>query len=334
MLKGFPFLQNTHLLVGVLLCALLLTACAATPQTAGLIEQPPIGVPARVELVDTPFFPQQRYQCGPAALATVLVGHGIDTDPELLKSRVFLPGRRGSLQVEMLATARSYEMLPVKLAPQMEAVILELAARNPVLVLQNLAFTWAPRWHYAVVVGYDLEERVLVLRSGTTRRWVTPFSVFERTWQRGNSWAIVVVSPDRVPATASLQAYLQAVHALETTGHVGAARRGYQAASLRWPGNPVVMMASGNAAYAEADYVAAERAFRAALRRYPQEAAAWNNLGYALSAQGCLNAAISATRCAQTLAPDKPEYTDSLREFRQTLPGVAVCEPLPRCPLP
>lgn len=293
-----------------------------------------MGVALRTELVDTPFFAQQRYQCGPAALATVLVSRGVVTDPELLKAQVFLPGRNGSLQAEMLATARFYEMLPVQLAPQLEAVILELAAGNPVLVLQNLAFTWAPRWHYAVVVGYDLEARVFVLRSATTKRRVTPFAVFERTWQRGNSWAIAVVSPDQVPATATPLSYLEAVHALETTGHVAAARRGYQSASLRWPGNLVAMMALGNAAYAEANYVAAERAFRDTLGFHPQEAAVWNNLGYALYAQGCLKAAISASRCAQALSPDNPEYADSLREFGQGSPSAAVCEPLPRCPLP
>ena len=198
-----------------MLCGLLLSACTTPLQTLRLAEQPPANVARQVELVNTAFFPQQRYQCGPAALATVLTGVGVNTSPESLETQVYLPGRKGSLQVELLAATRHYQLLPVQLPPRLESIILELAAGKPVLILQNLAFSWAPRWHYAVVVGYDLDARELVLRSGTMKRRVTPFATFERTWQRSGYWAVAVVTPDQVPASASALAYLEAVHAFE-----------------------------------------------------------------------------------------------------------------------
>ena len=52
----------------------LLTGCASlVPQTIALRDAWPQGVATRVDLTEVPFFPQQDYQCGPAALATVLV---------------------------------------------------------------------------------------------------------------------------------------------------------------------------------------------------------------------------------------------------------------------
>ncbi|MDA1301888.1 MAG: hypothetical protein O2868_17640, partial [Proteobacteria bacterium] len=45
----------------------------------------------RVEL-DTPFHPQSRYQCGTAALATVLGASGLSVTPVELSPRIFLTG--------------------------------------------------------------------------------------------------------------------------------------------------------------------------------------------------------------------------------------------------
>jgi hypothetical protein len=61
--------QNARLFAGVLLLALLLGGCASfLPPTAALRDGLPQGLPPRVELTRVPFFPQEEYQCGPAAL--------------------------------------------------------------------------------------------------------------------------------------------------------------------------------------------------------------------------------------------------------------------------
>ncbi|MGA0033840.1 MAG: hypothetical protein ACO3HA_10980, partial [Burkholderiales bacterium] len=85
-----------------LLSFFLLAGCAA-PQTGALRMQVPAGLPAQAELAAAPFFPQEEYQCGPAALATVLAYSGAAATPEVLVPQVYLPGREGSLQTEMLA---------------------------------------------------------------------------------------------------------------------------------------------------------------------------------------------------------------------------------------
>ena len=93
--------SNTRRLAGVLLCGLLLGACATPPQTRTLLAQPATDLPAAVELSDTPFYPQQRYQCGPAALATVLGAQGVDVAPEALVDAVYVPALHGSLPEEI-----------------------------------------------------------------------------------------------------------------------------------------------------------------------------------------------------------------------------------------
>src|SRR5437588_472596 len=131
----------------------LLAGCASLwPQTAQLREGLPAGLPERVELTQVPFFPQSEYQCGPAALATALASFGVKVTPEDLVPQVYLPQRKGSLQIEMMAAARRHGMVSYQLAPRFEDVLRELSAGNPVIVLQNLGFGGG--WHYAVAVGY------------------------------------------------------------------------------------------------------------------------------------------------------------------------------------
>jgi len=323
-------LHYARLLAGVFLLSVVLAGCAhhtalAPSQTAGL--------PTQVELSDTPFFPQERYQCGPAALATVLNVRGVGVVPDDLVAQVYLPEREGSLQLEMVAAVRRAGLMAVTVEPALDALLAEVAAGHPVLVLQNLGLDWLPRWHYAVVIGYDLVRQELVLRSGTERRRITPFGVFLNTWDRSERWGIVVLSPQTLPARAQPGPWLEAASGLEALGKWQEARAAYQVAAETWPNHAIAWIGLGNGAHALGDASAAEEAFRQALRVDPVSAVAWNNLAYALATRRCLHAAREAARCTSMLAPDSSEISHTLEEI-ESLSGEdsAVCEPLPICP--
>ena len=86
----------------------LLTGCASIPPSVSELPE----TARAIELEDTPFYPQERYQCGPAALTTVLVQSGAGASLEAIVDKVYLPGRQGSLQVELLAATRTEGRLP------------------------------------------------------------------------------------------------------------------------------------------------------------------------------------------------------------------------------
>lgn len=324
-------MTNTRLLAGVLLCVLL-AGCAGTPQRDALHTRPPASLPAGTELATTPFFPQTRYQCGPAALATVLAARKVDVTPDALRDRLYVPALRGSLQQEITATARHYGMLAYPLRPSLADLLTEIAHGNPVLVFQNLGLRWLPRWHYAVVIGYSLESDEVILRSGTTRRWRTPLATFERTWARGDYWAQVIVPAGVVPATAQATRYLQAAHDLETGMQENAAHAAFAAATRRWPDSALVWMAWGNNRYAAAEPVTAATAFRRAVQLAPDDPDGWNNLAYALLESGCPRQAVRAARCATALAPAAAVYRATLADINAGATGGdgAHCTPI-RC---
>ena len=137
------------------IAVLALGGCAQlVPQTISLRTAWPQGVKEHVIIPDVPFFPQTDYQCGPAALATILTYSGAPAKPDDLVSQVYLPSRQGSLQIEMLAAPRRWGRVPYALAPRYQDLLREIAAGNPVLVLQDVGPMWT-QWHYAVVYGFD-----------------------------------------------------------------------------------------------------------------------------------------------------------------------------------
>jgi tetratricopeptide (TPR) repeat protein len=264
---------------------LLLSGCASLwPQTAELREALPQGLPERVELTEVPFFPQSDYQCGPAALATALATFGVKVTPEDLVSQVYLPERKGSLQIEMLAAARRHGLVSYPLAPRLEDVLRELAAGTPVILLQNLGFR--DGWHYAVAVGYDYDSGEIILRSGVTQRKVLAFTINEFVWMRSGYWAMVAVPPERIPVTASEERWLGAIAALERTGNAAAARTAYSGFLKRWPDNVNAAIGLANTHHALGALADAERVLREAARRDPDSVIVLNNLAQTLSDQG------------------------------------------------
>ncbi len=288
----------------------LLAGCAGPGQLAAPW---PAGLPVRAELAETPFFPDDSYYCGPAALATSLSAAGLPTRPEALVGQVFLPGREGALQVEMLAGARRRGAVATVIPPTPEALWREVAAGQPVVVLQNLGLSWAPSWHYAVVVGYDAEAATVLLRSGPMQRQEMALRTFLHTWDRSERWAFVTTPPGRLSATATRAEAVRALVAYERNAPAADAARAYRAGLARWPDDQVLGMGLGNALYAAGDPAGAERAFRDVAERH-QSPAAYNNLARLLLERGDKAQARSAAERGLAVAgPLRATLAETLR---------------------
>ncbi|MAA74218.1 MAG: hypothetical protein CMN28_05880 [Salinisphaeraceae bacterium] len=287
------------------LCLLLLAL-------AGCVTSYPVPESQRVafssgdalELSDTPFFPQARYQCGPAALATVLVDSGIAVTPEDLVDRVYIPALEGSLQAEMVAAARQADRLPVRIPASLDGVMNSLQAGRPVLVLLNQALPWYPAWHYAVVIGYSAQRQALLLRSGTTARQWMDLSVFHQQWQQAGGWGLVTLEPGASPNGLVLDAYMDASAAAEAAGMQTLAERAYRAGTEHWPEASAPHLGLANSLYAQGDSPAAARVLSRLLSQHPEHAVALNNLAQIRAEAGADCEALSLANRAMDLAPD------------------------------
>ena len=292
----------------------LVVGCAGIKKSE--LPDQPQHLPPSVELEAVPFYPQSDYQCGPSTLAMALTYSDYPITPEALQSQVYTPARKGSLQMAMIGAARRHGRIAYPMG-SLNAVWSEIAAGNPVIVLQNLGLSWIPVWHYAVLIGYNFAENTVILRSGITARKVMSFDKFEKTWARADYWGLMVLKPTQLPAIATEKEYLSAVFGLEKSSRFQAAIKGYQTALTRWPKSLIAFMGLGNSSYAIGDLHGAEDAFRSAIKYHPGAAAVFNNLAQVLLEQGRKQEALEAAQKAVALGgPMSEVYESTLKEIQ------------------
>jgi tetratricopeptide (TPR) repeat protein len=302
-------------------CCIVLLSCAGillsscTGLNKSVILEKAGNVPPRVEIETIPFYPQKAYQCGPAALAMVLNWSGLPISPEDLTVEVFTPERKGSLQSAMVSAVRRNARIAYVFTG-LSDLFAEVADGNPVIILQNLGLSWYPVWHYAVVVGYDLSEKYVILRSGNFRRKLMSFQVFEKTWARGNYWGLLILQSNQLPATVKEDLFLKALLGLEEARQFRAAIDGYHTALTQWPKNLTAHIGIGNCYYALKELENAEKVLIKAIRLHPTSGPAFNNLAQIFFEQGRKPEALAAAKKAVSLGgPMSSVYQKTLEEI-------------------
>jgi tetratricopeptide (TPR) repeat protein len=244
----------------------------------------------------------------------MLAWTGLPVTQEDLVSQVYTPGREGTLRTDVLAAARRNGRLAISVT-NLSDMLSEIAAGHPVLVFQNLGLSWYSQWHFAVAIAYDLDAGKIVLHSGVEERRITPLKTFERTWARGDYWALVILPPGVLPANPDVQAVLKAAASLERVRRYSEAASIYQTAAERWPENFGALMGLGNARYALGDLAESQKAFQRAVQSHPEEPGGWNNLAHVLGRMGRKDEALQAAREAVRLGgKDVETYRETLRE--------------------
>jgi tetratricopeptide (TPR) repeat protein len=272
-------------------------------------------LPVARQLAGVPFVAQPDWQCGPAALAIAMTASGHPVPVATLAADAFVPGLKGTLQAEMLAASRRQRLLATVLPPEFDALRREIADGRPVIVLQNLGLAALPRWHYAVLIGYDLEAAQVTLHSGDEPQMRMGRGVFERTWARSGRWAMTVTAPAVLPASADEPRSVQAAIGLERVD-AAAAVQAWEAIARRWPASRLAPFGLANLRLAQGDARAAADGFRAALAVDPAFADAWNNLARALDMLGEGAAArAAADRAVAIGGPREALYRETRAEL-------------------
>lgn len=292
-----PSYKNTQRWLGVLLLGLLfgLTGCSTPKESQKWLQ---LDNSLQVfELVDVPFFANQDYYCGPAALASMMSYHGRPTTPDRLINQLIIPDKQGTLQIELAAVVRQSGWVPYAIKGTLVSLEQAILAGYPVLVLQNLGLDWVPRWHYALVVGFNRREGYWVLRSDDQPRRITSTSLFERTWARADYWGIVLAEPNQPPNFAEARPWFQHAFDLESVNKKEAAQQVYTSGYLRWPEVLSFGLAKLNYYYEQQAWSAGDQLLAQLWPAHQSSALLWNNWAVWLASQGCQDLAKQALQC-------------------------------------
>jgi len=258
----------------------LLSGCGLLIHTPNPLQDLPL--PRNVELTNVPFFTQGDDLCGPASMSMVLNYRGLQLTPQKLEPLIYIPGKKGSLQSEMLAVTRRFGYIPYVIEPSLVDLAKEINAGNPVVILQNLGLSWYPKWHYAVVIGYDIDRDVFILRTGNTPRKEMSRHWFARYWAGSDFWGFVAMPPNRLPATADAHKYVSSVAALERIGEWSQISTAYKTAINKWPKSFLAHLGLGTAFYHQHKLELARANYQVAVDLEPKSAIAHNNLAQTL----------------------------------------------------
>jgi tetratricopeptide (TPR) repeat protein len=236
-------------------------------------------------------YPQDEFFCGPSSLATILNHQHVDFVYGDVIGSTFTPELKGTLQVEMKATARRYGLIPYAINPNLASILSEVSTNRPVLVLFNLGLPAVPVWHYSVVTGFNKETKQVYL-SGTKENptWMS-FDEFETFFVRGGSWAIVALKPPLLPVASSENEIIKAIVDMAEVGYKDPAKQTGTNYVKQHPLSFLGSMMLANIHFETKDYSNASSEYKRALVLKPNDPVALNNLAQSLLKENKLHEA-------------------------------------------
>ncbi len=308
---------------GLLLLLLQLFGCQTPPQTQQLLSETNFQ-PRQHQIAKVPFYPQQQYFCGPTTIAEVVNFYGRSLAPEQIAPQTFIPELEGTLQIEMTAATRQLGMVAYAERGSLLQLLRLVADDIPVIVLQNNSVDWLPRWHYAVVIGYDLPNQQIVLHSGVTAEYRLDLATFERTWQRGNYWLLAILPPERSSAQLKPFVYTKSAQDLLDTQQIASGVTALVTATEQWPNYWLPYFLLGNYYYQNEPKTAAYW-FELGQKHATQEVAYLNNHAMLQSQLGCNAKAEALINAALAIKPTDVNLLDSQAKIKKAATANSTC---------
>lgn len=295
-------IKEIFLKAGLLISLLLLYGCQSTPQADALRLAKPANLSLGHQIQGVPFYPQQQFYCGPTTLAEVFEFYGKSIDVNEIAPKLFIPGRDGSLQLEMISATRQYGFLPYAGRGTLEKILYLIDDDIPVIVLQNNSISLFPMWHYAVVTGFNMDLHELRLHTGLTKNHVMSFDLFEKTWQRGNYWLLAPLPVGKTNRNLDQFKYISAAFDMLSTGKEQQGVENLIAAVDQWPEQWLAYFLLANH-FREFDQKKAIFWFDKGLAAGKSQQPYLNNYSYVLSKAGCHSEAKKVMRYALSIFP-------------------------------
>ncbi len=167
-------------------CLALLIGCTAAKTP---LPQPPQGIGSNM-VANVPFHPQEDYQCGPSALATVLNHAGDKVSPETIAKAIFRENIRGTVSLDMGIYPRDRGFNSRFGKGDATSLVAAIDAGQPAVVMVNQGFSMARKLHYMVVTGYMPD--FVVVNSGRERNKRIPWTEFLPQWKETGYWMLTI----------------------------------------------------------------------------------------------------------------------------------------------
>ncbi len=231
----------------------------------------------KVLLTQTPFIHQKDNYCGPAALSMVLQNNGVFPNYPSIIQKVYIPQKKGTHGVDIVGASRRFKQMVFTLKNPKDLFV-EIANGNPVLILQNLSLQIFPKYHYAVVTGYDLQEEEIYLHGFEKPHHTLKLKTFFNTWKRSKFWGVVILPAGKLAHTATVNESVESASMLEKLGFSTEAILAYNSILVRWEDAYQAYLGLSNAYYLQQQKEKAVGILLKANEKFPENIFIMNNL--------------------------------------------------------
>jgi len=139
-------------------------------------------------VAEVPFFPQERYQCGPASLAGVLNYWGILVTPEEIAEAIYSRSARGTLDLDLVFYGEKKGLKAALYEGSRDDLGKNIKDKIPLIVLVDEGFLAYQKHHFMVVVGYN--NQGIFAHSGGERQRFYPWPGFLKAWEKTRNWTL------------------------------------------------------------------------------------------------------------------------------------------------
>lgn len=281
---------------------LLLCSCISAPKTQ-LKSYASKEWDAQKKL-DVEFVPQKKNLCGPSVIK---MAAEVYSPPQPLTSYqkiTFRENVQGTFKSDILSAARRLDLVPYKV-DTIKELIAEVHAGHPVVVFQNLGLAWMPQWHFALVVGYDLEKNILYLHSGTNAYEEWKIDHFVYSWQGGGSWAYILLPPTQLPKNVAFDEALDNAMLFEKIKKPHIAKTIFKTMTQKFPDRYEPHLGLANLYYNEQNRSLAIVQSQEALNKNPSEPALLFNLAILYHEDGQYEKAYEMKDLALVATPEE-----------------------------
>jgi ABC-type bacteriocin/lantibiotic exporter with double-glycine peptidase domain len=177
-----------------LLILCILTVSCSAPGRDALLKDISADPFAGSYIKGVPFFPQNEYMCGPAALASVMGYWGEKAGMKDVAKEVYEEKLKGTLPLDLFLHAKEKGFDAVYYRGSLADLKEKIAAGTPLILFLNLGYEMYPVGHYIVVVGYSERSRAVMAHSGMTEEEVFTYDDLLESWSK-TGFSTLLVRP-------------------------------------------------------------------------------------------------------------------------------------------
>jgi tetratricopeptide (TPR) repeat protein len=264
---------------------------------------------------------QSAYQCGPAALESVLRYWGKEAPADLITRDLYQPGSRGIFNFMLAQYARSRGFW-TQTDDADEAALKSWMLKDipPIVMLRTgPPLLWVSNFHFIVVKGFDDTHQIFYANTGKAQTQAIADKQFRKRWKSAGRWSLIICPAEKVDWELDAEAAADLAFLLETSRRLDLAEKWYQYALEKNPQKQVARFNLANVYLKTERWDKAENLYLDLLKEKPESAPLSNNLAWVYIEKGKYQEAIHVIQEAfKKGAPRQYDILDTL--------GLAYCK--------